>query len=177
VSKQNKILSIDPGTRTTGYAIVSLSDNSLKLLHYGIVKQNASQPLEKKISKLYHEMCRIIEEYQPDQSCIETLFYGNNVRSILSLGEARGVLILALTEHNIPVYSYSPREVKLAVTGNGNASKNQVRYMVQQILNLQNPPESFDISDAMAIAICHYHKSRSACALQTDRKDTRCTTL
>lgn len=168
-----KILGIDPSTRSTGYAILSASrrtDNQFNLLQYGTLKQNTSLPLEKKLLSLYNEMGKIIEKYQPDEACIETLFYGNNVKSILSLGEARGVLILSLTEHNIPVYSYSPREVKLAVTGNGNASKHQVQYMVQRILNL-NPPaggENFDISDAMAIAICHCHKLR---------KDNLCTTL
>lgn len=168
MNKQIKIVGIDPSTRSTGYAILTLSDNIFNLLQYGVLKQSRDLPLEKKLSGLYHEMCIIIDKYQPDEACIETLFYGNNVKSILSLGEARGVLILALTEHNIPVYSYSPREIKCAVTGNGNASKRQVQYMVEQILNLKAPPENFDVSDAMAIAICHCHKIR---------RDNLCTNL
>ena len=103
---------------------------------------------------------KIIAEYKPDIAVVETIFYGKNIKSAFTLGHARGVIILALAQHNIEIEEYSPREVKKSVVGNGNASKEQVEYMVQKILNLDNKPETQDAADALAIALCQFNKNK-----------------
>jgi len=105
-------------------------------------------------------MNEIITEYKPDIAVVETIFYGKNIKSAFTLGHARGVIILALAKHNIEIAEYSPREVKKSVVGNGNASKEQVEYMVQKILNLSTKPKTEDAADALAIALCQFNKNR-----------------
>jgi crossover junction endodeoxyribonuclease RuvC len=159
VNKKITILGVDPGTTATGYAFLLADKNGLTPIDFGVIQINPKLALPQRISEIYHKIKLLIEKYNPDEASIETIFYAKNVKSILSMGEARGVIILALAEKNIPVYEYSPREVKKAVVGNGNASKKQIQYMVKTLLNLKEVPDSFDVTDAIAIAICHYHKS------------------
>jgi crossover junction endodeoxyribonuclease RuvC len=108
-----------------------------------------------RLKQIYDRLCKIINQYHPDEFAIETVFYGKNIQSALKLGHARGVSILAAVNHQIPTTEYSPREVKKAVTGNGAASKQQVQFMVKSQLKLREAPKFFDASDALAIALCH----------------------
>lgn len=155
------ILGIDPGTTATGYAFLS-TDNSEKNvlipIEYGVIKVNPRLALQQRISEIYNKIKALIQKFKPDEASIETIFHAKNVKSILSMGDARGVIMLALAQENIPVFEYSPREIKKAVVGNGNASKKQVQYMVKAILNLKKAPSSYDVTDAIAIAICHFNK-------------------
>ena len=105
-------------------------------------------------------MDKIIAEYKPDIAVVETIFYGKNIKSAFTLGHARGVIMLALAQHDIKIEEYSPREVKKSVVGNGNASKEQVAYMVQKILNLSTKPKTEDAADALAIALCQFNKNK-----------------
>ncbi len=165
MSNKFTILGVDPGTTATGYAFLSAdlsSKSNLIPIEYGVIKVNPGLKLQKRIEKIYNKIKILVKNYKPDEASIETIFYAKNVKSILSMGEARGAVMLALSQENIPVYEYSPREVKRAVVGNGNASKKQVQYMVKTILKLEELPLSYDITDAIAIAICHYHKKNSA---------------
>lgn len=114
--------------------------------------------LAKRITLLYQELNKLIVEFHPTIASIEKIFYAKNVRSLVSLGEARGVLLLALEQAQIPIYEYSAREVKKAVVGNGNASKQQVQYMVKSIMRIKDEELQFDITDAIAIALCHVNK-------------------
>lgn len=155
------ILGIDPGTTATGYAFLytdSLEKNVLIPIEYGVIKVNPRLDLQQRISEIYDRIKALIQKFKPDESSIESIFYAKNIKSILSMGDARGVIMLALAQENIPVFEYSPREIKKAVVGNGNASKKQVQYMVKAILKLKDVPSSYDVTDALAIAICHFNR-------------------
>ena len=155
------ILGIDPGTTATGYAFLytdSLEKNVLIPIEYGVIKVNPRLALQQRISEIYDRIKALIQKFKPDESSIETIFYSKNIKSILSMGDARGVIMLALAQEDIPVFEYSPREIKKAVVGNGNASKKQVQYMVKAILKLKDVPSSYDVTDALAIAICHFNR-------------------
>ncbi|HEX37409.1 MAG TPA: crossover junction endodeoxyribonuclease RuvC [Candidatus Cloacimonetes bacterium] len=158
MNKQEIVLGIDPGSKATGYAFLSVQNKRAQLLNYGVIKNNPRESLSKRIAKLHKELSKLIEEHKPTLASIENIFYAKNVRSLVSMGEVRGVLLLALEQAAIPIYEYSAREVKKAVVGNGNASKQQVQFMVKNILKIKETELQFDITDAIAIALCHIHK-------------------
>jgi len=158
VSKQEIIVGIDPGSKATGYAFLYVEHKNVKPLSFGVIKTNPKMTLAKRITLLYEELNKLIAEFKPTIASIEKIFYAKNVRSLVSLGEARGVLLLALEQAQIPIYEYSAREVKKAVVGNGNASKQQVQYMVKNIIKIKDEKLQFDITDALAIALCHVNK-------------------
>ena len=123
---------------------------------------------------IYSTLCRVIDRFHPDEFAIETACYGKNAQSAMKLGHARGVSILAAVNYEIPTAEYSPREVKKAVVGTGAASKDQVSFMVQSILNLKARPKYYDTTDALAVALCHFHKSpRNRRSTKTDRRTDR----
>ena len=152
------ILGVDPGTHATGYAVIEGVDEKLSVLDYGVIRMPTVNKLPLKLKQIYDCLCEVIGKYHPDEFAIETAFYSKNVQSTLKLGHARGVAILSAVNNQIPTAEYSPREVKKSVVGNGNASKEQVRFMVCRILKIKSVPEPLDISDALAIAICHHNK-------------------
>ena len=158
MNKQEIIVGIDPGSKATGYAFLSVEHKKVKPLAYGVIKNNPRMTLANRITLLYQELSKLLDEFQPTIASIEKIFYAKNVRSLVSLGEARGVLLLALEQSQIPIYEYSAREVKKAVVGNGNASKQQVQYMVKSIMKIKDEELQFDITDAIAIALCHVNK-------------------
>ena len=158
------ILGIDPGTTATGYTFISTDPSDKNILipiEYGVIKVNPRWALQQRILEIYNKLRTLVQKFKPDEASIETIFHAKNIKSILSMGEARGVIMLALAQEDIPVYEYSPREIKKAVVGNGNASKKQVQYMVKAILNLKKVPSSYDVTDALAIAICHFNKLKT----------------
>ena len=154
------ILGVDPGTLFTGYAVISGVNENPELLKSGVVKNPPKDKLPIRLKHIYDSLVDVIEEYKPDEFAIETAFYGKNVQSTLKLGHARGVSILAAVNKQIPTTEYSPKEIKKSVTGLGAASKEQVRFMVCQILKLQlnSMEKQTDISDAIAVALCHHNK-------------------
>ena len=152
------ILGIDPGTLKTGYGIVELSNGKIKLLASGVIENRRMKSLPLRLKFIYDEITRLIDEFLPDELSIESAFYGKNVQSALKIGHARGVSILAAINKQIPTYEYSPREIKKSVVGNGAASKQQVMYMVNQILQLKKKKKNFDETDAIAVALCHLQK-------------------
>jgi crossover junction endodeoxyribonuclease RuvC len=154
------ILGVDPGTLTTGYGVIEGKSGRLKVLEFNVVKNRGDQRMPIRLRAIYATLCRVIDRFHPDEFAIETAFYGKNAQSAMKLGHARGVSILAAVNREIPTAEYSPREVKRAVVGNGGASKEQVSYMVQSILKLKAPPKYYDATDALAVAICHYQRSR-----------------
>ena len=153
------ILGVDPGTLITGYGVIEERNGKFKVLAYDVVKNRSEQSMPIRLRAIYSTLCRVIERYHPDEFAIETAFYGKNAQSAMKLGHARGVSILAAVNAEIPTSEYSPREVKRAVVGSGAASKDQVSYMIQSILNLKTPPKYYDATDALAVALCHCHKS------------------
>lgn len=154
------ILGVDPGTLFTGYAVLSGVNEKLELLCCDVIKIPAKKTLPLRLKQIYDALVDIIEKYKPDEFAIETAFYGKNIQSTLKLGHARGVSILAAVNKEIPTTEYSPREVKKSVSGLGAASKEQVRFMVCRILNIdiKKLSKKTDISDAIAVAICHHNK-------------------
>ncbi|MBS3740542.1 MAG: crossover junction endodeoxyribonuclease RuvC [Candidatus Cloacimonetes bacterium] len=153
------IMGIDPGSLITGYAILKANSSKILPITYGNIKTSSKNDLQKRIYKIHTEVDKIINQYNPDQCSLEKIFYAKNVRSVLSLGEARGAILISLEQNKIPTYEYTPRKIKKSVVGNGRASKKQVQYMVNAILNTKiDKKSSYDISDALAIGICHYNK-------------------
>jgi len=153
-----RILGVDPGTLFTGYAVIECIGSRLSILKYGVIKNPSKNSLPLRLKNIYDTLVDVIDEYLPDEFAIETAFYSKNVQSTLKLGHARGVSILAAVNKQIPTAEYSPKEIKKSVVGIGSASKEQVRYMVSSLFKTKLSSKSLDISDAIAVALCHYNK-------------------
>ena len=154
------VLGIDPGTAITGYGLVREDDEGLALVECGVITTPAGQPLPQRLQTIYHGLAAIIGQYQPDQVAVEELFFSRNVRTALSVGQARGVVLLAAAEAGLPLHEYKPLEVKQAIAGYGGADKRQVQEMVRMLLQLEQVPEPDDAADAVAVAVCHVHSAR-----------------
>src|SRR3990170_3990732 len=155
-----RVLGIDPGTLTTGYGIVMEEDHKLFHVVSGGISPSAKNPFPKRLKKIYEELEKIIDKYRPNVVVVEDLFVSKNIKSALKLWHSRGVAILAAMNAGLPVFEYSPLEVKQAVVGNGKAEKKQVQMMVKTLLDLSKVPHPTDAADALAAAICHIHSSR-----------------
>jgi crossover junction endodeoxyribonuclease RuvC len=149
-----KILGIDPGSRVTGYGVVEKQRNGLIALLQGDVRLASNGSLSSFMIALYNQLLAVIDDIEPDAMAIEDIFYGKNVKSLIKQAHVRGVVILAGAMRQIPVFEYSPLEVKQAVVGYGRAEKSQVQKMVATILHLSKSPPA-DAADALAVAICH----------------------
>jgi len=154
------ILGIDPGVTSTGYGILSLRDGQPKMEGWGAIRPKPKAPFPQRLNRIYEGISEIIDTFRPDLIAIEDVFYGKNIRSTLAIGQARGVAILASVRAGIDISEYSPREVKQAVVGSGAASKEQVQFMVEKILGLQEPDLPGDAADALAVALCHANRIR-----------------
>lgn len=157
--KKKRILGIDPGFGIVGYGITDVYDERTEtLVNYGAIRTKTTDPLSKRLSDIYDELSKILTEYAPDESAVEELYFFRNVTTAISVGEARGVIILALEKFGVKIYEYTPMEVKLSVTGYGKATKRQVQEMVRILLNMEDIPRPDDAADALAIALCHSHQ-------------------
>jgi crossover junction endodeoxyribonuclease RuvC len=155
-------LGIDPGTALTGYGVVVRRDRgALSLLECGVIRTAPSEPLPLRIREIFEGIQAIILRFQPEAVAVEDVFQGKNVRSALTLGHARGAILLAAALRDLTIAEYSPREIKSAVVGTGNATKDQVAYMVQRQLRLKSPPTPADAADGVAAALCHFLVSSS----------------
>lgn len=152
------VLGVDPGTLVTGYAVIESKNKRPEVLAADVILNKNVLAMPARLRKIYEILSDVIKKYQPDEFAIETAFYGKNAQSAMKIGQARGVAMLASSLHNIPITEYSPREVKKAVVGNGAASKDQVQAMVKRILNLKQKPKLYDVSDAIAVALCHIQR-------------------
>jgi len=153
-AKEKIILGIDPGTQVMGYGIILIKKQP-QVLQFGILHLKKYEEHALKLKKIFERISQIIEEYAPDEVALEAPFMGNNPQSMLKLGRAQGVAMSAALAKEIPVVEYSPKKVKKSVTGNGNASKEQVADMLKRILNFQDTPKLLDATDALAVALCH----------------------
>ena len=151
------ILGIDPGTATTGFGIIRVVGNAIKPVDYGTINTPPGVPMEQRLVMIYEQMNQIIEKWQPEQVAIEELFFNRNITTGITVGQARGVLLLACAQKGLQVHEYTPLEVKQALVGNGRAEKKQVQFMVKTFLGLREIPKPDDAADALAIAICHTH--------------------
>jgi len=150
-----RILGLDPGTATTGYGIIDATDGHLQVVAYGVVLTPAGDPAPERLQSIFRQMNALLAEYRPDTAGVEQLFFGRNITTAIAVGQARGVLLLALAEAGVPVSEYSPPKVKEAVTGYGKAEKAQVQLMVRHLLDLAETPHPDDAADALAVAIAH----------------------
>lgn len=155
------ILGIDPGTIVMGYGLLHIQNNALKPLGMGVIKLEKLEDHALRLKKIFERTISIIEEYKPDELAIEAPFFGKNVQSMLKLGRAQGVAIAAALSKNIPITEYSPKKIKMSITGNGNASKEQVAAMLQQILGIKKEQDFLDATDAMGAALCHYYQNKN----------------
>ena len=149
------VLGIDPGLGNTGYGIVKIQNNDFSLVDFGVIKKKTKDKLSNRLKVIFDGINDLISEYKPSIFSIEEIFYSKNIKSSLLLGHARGVSIAAASTNDLLVYEYSARKIKQSLTGNGNAHKDQVRFMVKNMLKLNTAPNSSDASDALAIALCY----------------------
>jgi crossover junction endodeoxyribonuclease RuvC len=155
------VIGIDPGTASTGYGLIRQQSNDhLDLVEYGLISTAAGRSLPSRLLDLYSALNDLLERYQPTEAAVEKLYFQRNVSTALSVGHARGVVLLALAMANIPLEEYNPREIKLAVSGYGNADKHQMQVMVKVLMDMENVPQPDDAADALAIAICHCHSRK-----------------
>jgi crossover junction endodeoxyribonuclease RuvC len=153
-----RILGIDPGSRATGYGVIDQQGHALTFVTCGVIRTSEKQPFPARLQEIYNGICEVIVVYKPQLAGVEDIFTAINPRSALKLGHARGVLILAVRQHGLLLEEYSPRVVKQAVAGYGQASKEQVQQMVRILLKLAASP-SHDAADALAVAICRANYS------------------
>lgn len=151
------IMGVDPGTAITGFGLVKYNGNRFSLVECGCIRTMPEVPLARRLHTLHGELVDIIRRYNPEQFAVEELFFNKNVRTALAVGHARGVVMLAAAGAGLPVFEYTPLQVKQAVVGVGRAEKTQVQFMVKTILALPAAPAPDDVADALAVAICHAH--------------------
>jgi crossover junction endodeoxyribonuclease RuvC len=151
------ILGIDPGTTVLGYGLVHVKNNQLSMVNFGVIQLHKLANHPDKLKRIYDRISGIIDEFHPDEMAIEAPFFGKNVQSMLKLGRAQGVAIAACLGKNIPFEEYSPRRIKQSITGNGNASKEQVAAMLQKLLRFEDMPKYLDATDGLAVAVCHHY--------------------
>ena len=156
-----KILGIDPGIAIVGFGVIEYDGFKFKTIDYGAITTPAHTPLPARLKMVYDDMNYVIGKFKPDQVAIEELFFNNNAKTAIAVGQARGVLILAAENRKIPVYEYTPLQVKQGVVGYGRADKKQVQQMVKAMLSLHEIPKPDDTADALAIAVCHAHTNYS----------------
>lgn len=152
-----KILGIDPGYAIVGFGIVEYKGNKFTPIEYGAITTNNEMPFPERLKYIYDRTADIINMHKPEFLSIEELFFNTNVKTAIAVGHARGVLLLAAQNLGVPIYEYTPLQIKQAVTGYGRADKNQVQQMVKTLLSLQKVPKPDDTADALAVAVCHAH--------------------
>jgi len=148
------VAGVDPGIQNTGIAALEIQKGSIESLTFKNIQTKKGDSFEIKLATIYENVFEFLKSYQPEIVAFEEIFYSRNVKVALKMGHARGVALLAAAKANIPIKEYSPREVKMSVTGNGNASKYQVQQMICRLLSLSSVPSTYDITDAMAVAFC-----------------------
>ena len=153
------IMGIDPGIATVGYGVVSYNKSKFCVIQYGVIKTAAGLPTSTRLLEISDDLAMLIERYKPDCAAVEELFFTTNRKTVINVAQARGVLLLECSRRGVPLFEYTPLQVKQAVVGYGKAEKQQVMEMTRQILKLDNVPRPDDAADALAIAICHGHSA------------------
>lgn len=169
------ILGIDPGVATVGFGVIKSSGSKQQLVRYGIISTPAGQRLSERLQQIYHDMLELIDIFQPDAISVEELFFNNNITTGISVAHGRGVVLLAGQEKGIPMFEYTPLQVKKAITGYGRANKKQMMEMVRRLLNMSEVAKPDDAADALALAICHSRFSISL--LNIDGGNNICSTI
>ncbi|RAP77884.1 crossover junction endodeoxyribonuclease RuvC [Paenibacillus montanisoli] len=154
-----RVLGIDPGIAIVGFGFIDKIGSKLVPVQYGCIQTEAHTPQEERLKQVYESTCALMDRYKPDTVAVEKLFFNKNVTTAFSVGQARGVMILAAAQRGLPITEYTPLQVKQAIVGYGKAEKRQVQEMVRMFLKLSAIPKPDDVADALAVAICHAHSS------------------
>ena len=165
------IMGIDPGTRVMGYAFLEVRQKKTRLLEMGALTFSSKNPMALRLKEIFEDVTTLVERFKPDVLAIEEPFYGKNVQSMLKLGRAQGIAMAVALHREIPVFEYTPRKVKQAVTGNGNASKEQLAAMLSRLLDVPSTPSFLDATDALGITLCHHYESTSIAVSGHSAKD------
>ncbi|NLL19127.1 MAG: crossover junction endodeoxyribonuclease RuvC [Clostridia bacterium] len=155
-----RILGIDPGTAIVGYGLIDTKGSQYKVVDYGCIRTSAEDSIPERLLQIFRRMQQLIDEYQPECLVVEELFFNKNANTAMAVGQARGVIVLSGIDKGLPVFEYTPLQVKQAIVGYGRAEKRQVQEMVKLLLNLEKRPSPDDVADALAIAICHAHSHK-----------------
>ena len=161
------ILGIDPGTTIMGYGLIHVHRKKFELINMGVLHLSKLKSHELKLKKIFDRTLQLIEEYKPDELAVEAPFFGKNVQSMLKLGRAQGVAMSAALHRNIPIFEYSPKKIKMSITGNGNASKEQVASMLKSLMNIKEIPKHLDATDGLAAAVCHHFQKENSSSSKT----------
>ena len=156
LGKERIILGIDPGTNIMGYGIISILNKKMEMVQMGVIHLEKLDGHALKLKRIFERTVQLVDEYKPDEVSLEAPFFGKNVQSMLKLGRAQGVAMSAALYRDIPIFEYAPKKIKMAITGSGNSSKEQVAAMLKSILNIKEMPKHLDASDGLAAAVCHY---------------------
>ena len=156
-----RILGIDPGYAIVGYGVLEYDNMRFKVVNYGAITTEPETPFDKRLAEIYDDMCSVLDMFKPDCMSIEKLYFNTNITTGIDVAQARGVTMLAAVQRGVPIYEYTPLQVKVAVTGYGRAEKHQMQEMTKNILHLKDVPKPDDTADALAIAICHGHTGGS----------------
>lgn len=158
--KESTVMGIDPGTTVMGYSIIQVDGSDLTLIQYGVIHLSKYKDHYVKLGKIYERITQLIKEYKPEEIAIEAPFYGKNIQSMLKLGRAQGVAMAAALSFEVPITEYAPKKVKQSVTGNGNATKEQVASMLMQLFKIKELPKLLDATDALAVSVCHAYAGK-----------------
>ena len=150
------ILGIDPGTTIMGYGLLHIKENKMELIQMGVLHLSKLSSHELKLKRIFERTLQLVDEYKPDELAVEAPFFGKNVQSMLKLGRAQGVAMSAALYRDVPIFEYAPKKIKMAITGKGTASKEQVAAMLKSLLNIKEMPKHLDATDGLAAAVCHY---------------------
>ncbi len=162
-----RILGIDPGVATIGFGLIDACRSGQRLLQYGVITTPAGLPLSNRLFQISRDMCQLLDAFHPDEAAIEELFFSKNITTGIAVAHGRGVILLEIEKAGVPVYEYTPMQVKQAVVGYGGAEKKQVMLMTQRLLKMKAVPRPDDAADALAVAICHGRSATSL--LNTER--------
>lgn len=162
MSQARILLGIDPGTTVMGYGVIRQVQQQLSVVQYGVIHLHRYATHALKLQKIFERVSTLVDDFKPDEMALEAPFYGKNVQSMLKLGRAQGVAMAAVLAREVPITEYAPRKIKQAVTGSGNASKEQVAHMLMSLLQLPSMPDLLDASDALAVAVCHAYQHQRA---------------
>ncbi|MEZ0536288.1 crossover junction endodeoxyribonuclease RuvC [Caldicellulosiruptoraceae bacterium PP1] len=156
-----RVIGIDPGIALTGYAIVDYKNGQYRVIEYDKIETLPNMRKSQRLFAIHNRLSDIISKYNPDVAAIEELFFNKNAKTVITVGESRGVIILSFVEKGIPIYEYTPLQVKQSITGYGRATKVQIQNVVKMLLNLKEVPKPDDVADALAVSICHLNNATS----------------
>jgi crossover junction endodeoxyribonuclease RuvC len=167
------VMGIDPGVASTGFGVVRTTGGKMSAVDGGVIEAPREEPAEGRLVRIHEALAELLTRHEPVALALEDVYFGKNVRSAISVGQARGVILLAAGQRGVPCFDYTPQAVKMAVCGSGSAAKEQVQRMVGTLLGLPQPPESDHAADALAVAICHAGHTRPTHAFEIKQAEVR----